>query len=235
MEHHGFNWFSLLPGYHGGSDHIIGAILVTLILFVLGVMCYSRFKRQEIVPSAKFSLTTPFEIITDMLLSLQENIIGPHHERYLPLTGSIFIFILFSNLLGMVPGFVPPTQSFFTNLALAIVVVGATHYYGVKTHGLAKYGKHFLAPIAGIGGILLSLLFTPIELVSHLFRVVSLPLRLWGNIFADHTVLGIMEGLFPVILPLPFIVLGLMVAVVQAFIFALLTMIYIGLATAEEH
>jgi F-type H+-transporting ATPase subunit a len=231
---HGFNWYSLFPGYHHGFDHIIGAVLVLVLLTIAGFFCWRHFKKQEVVPSNRFSITAPFEIVTDMLLNLMKNIIGPHSEHYLPLVGTIFFFILTCNLLGMIPGFLPPTDNINTNIACALVVFVATHFYGMKASGV-HYGKQFLAPIAGIGGLLLSLLFTPIELVSHAFRPVSLSVRLWGNIFADHTVLGIMEQLVPIGLPIPFLFLGLLVAVVQAFIFSLLTMIYIALAVSEHH
>ncbi len=231
---HGFTWYSLIPGYHGGHDHTIGAIVVALLLLLSGLLAWRSFRRQEIVPSARFRLTTPFEIIAEALLKLQESIIGAGSERFLPLTGGIFIYILVCNLLGMIPGFTPPTDNFLNNFAIALVVFLAYHYYGVREHGV-KYIKQFLAPVAGIGGLLLAPLFLFVESFSHSFRVVSLPLRLWGNIFADHTVLGIMESLVPFILPLPFLLLGLLVAVVQAFIFALLTMIYISLAISHDH
>lgn len=231
---HGFSWYQFIPGYHGGHDHIVGAVLVALILGLLGLLAYRQFRRQQVLPESRFGVTTPFEIVTDMLLKLMQNIIGPHSEKYLPLIGTLFFFILTCNLLGMIPGFLPPTDNINTNIACALVVFVATHYFGLR-HSGAHYAKQFLAPIAGIGGFVLSFLFTPIELVSHMFRPVSLSVRLWGNIFADHTVLGIMEQLVPVGLPIPFLFLGLLVAVVQAFIFSLLTMIYIALATSDHH
>lgn len=237
MEH-GFNWFQLLPGYQSHFDHLIGALLVALLLALFSLMAYQVLRRQEVIPAKKLNAATPFELILGMLHKLMQSIIGHDCNRYLPLVATIFFFILACNLIGMIPGFAPPTGNINTNFALAIIVFAATHYFGFRASG-AHYGKQFLAPIAGIGGLLLSLLFTPIELVSHLFRPVSLSIRLWGNIFADHTVLGIMENLWPpftqILVPIPFLILGLVVACVQAFIFALLGMIYISLAIADHH
>lgn len=224
----------MIPGYHGGYDHIVGALLVLALLTLGSLLAWRHLRRREVLPNAKFGITTPFEIVTEMLLKLMKGIIGEHCEQYLPLVGTIFFFVLASNLMGLVPGFLPPTGNINTTVALAVIVFVATHFYGLKASG-HHYGKQFLAPLAGIGGIILSLLFTPIEIISHLFRPLSLSLRLWGNMFADHMVLSIMEGMVPILVPVLLMFLGLLVCVVQAFLFSLLTMIYVALAISEHH
>jgi F-type H+-transporting ATPase subunit a len=147
--------------------------------------------------------------------------------------GSLAFFILFSNLLGLVPGFLPPTDNLNTTVACALVVFFATHYYGIKTHGL-KYIKHFMGPVWW-----LSPLFFIIEVISHLARVLSLSMRLFGNIMADHTLLSLTlltPSFLVIFLPPLAMFLGIFVSLIQAFIFTLLSMVYISLAIEEaEH
>ena len=156
---------------------------------------------------------------------------GPKHaRRYLPLIGSIFLFILFSNLLSLIPGFIPPTSTLKTNLGLAVMVFLLTHVFGVVAHG-PKYFKHFLGPIWWLAPLML-----PLEIISHVARPVSLSLRLLGNIVADHKVPAIFFTLIPLVIPVPFLAMGVFVAVVQAVVFSILSTIYIASAIAhEEH
>src|SRR5262249_55464444 len=121
------------------------------------------------------------------------------------------------------------TTTLKTNVALAGLVFLSTHFFGVREHGLA-YFKHFLGPIWWLSPLML-----PIELVSHLARPASLSLRLLGNMAADHKVVFTFFTLFPILLPIPFLFLGLLVAIVQTFVFCALTIIYISLATAHDH
>src|SRR5688572_15309981 len=146
MEH-GFSWYQIFPGYHHGSDHLIGSVLVALLLGTAAFFGWRKYQKQEVIPSAKFSFTTPFELATEALLNLMKTIIGPHAQVYLPLVGTIFFFILGCNLLGMIPGFMPPTANINTNIACALVVFIMTHYFGLRTSGI-HYGRQFLAPIA---------------------------------------------------------------------------------------
>ena len=157
-------------------------------------------------------------------------------KRYFPLIGALAVFIFFSNVLGMIPGFLPPTDVLDTTLALGLVVFVSTHYLGVKEHGLS-YFKHFLGPIVAWYALPLMILMLLIETISHMVRPLSLGIRLMGNIMGDHKVLGIFLGFGVLFLPLPIMVLGSIVAVVQTMVFCLLSMVYIALAIehAEEH
>ena len=151
-------------------------------------------------------------------------------RRYLPLVGTLFMFILFSNLLSLIPGFIPPTDTLKTNLALAGLVFLLTHIFGVRAHGI-KYFKHFLGPFLPLAPLML-----PIEIISHIARPVSLSMRLLGNISADHAVVLAFFGVIPFLVPVPFLVMGVFVSVVQAVVFSLLTTVYISTAVAhEEH
>jgi F-type H+-transporting ATPase subunit a len=149
---------------------------------------------------------------------------------------TLFIFIFLSNLLGLIPGFFPPTANINTNLAMALCVFLYFNVVGIKEQGFVNYFKHFMGvapsgPIwAFIPGLVLALLIFCIEIFGLVIRPVTLSLRLLANINADHLVVGIFSSLSPLIVPIIFMILGLFVAFVQAFVFSLLTIIYIALA-----
>lgn len=255
MGEHG-HWFMLIPGFsnvehqlvellgiestgHVSLYHVFMALFVVLLIVALLTRAgLARLPADErVVPEDKLSARTFFELVVEALLGVMRDIIGPTAPRYLPLVGTLAVFILFGNLLGLVPGFQPPTSNFNTTFALAVPVFFATHYYGVKEHGLA-YFKHFFGPILKWYALPLMLLMLIIETISHLVRPVSLALRLMGNMIGDHTVLSIFMGLvsIPLLFPVPVLVLGTIVCIVQALVFCLLSTVYIGLAVAhEEH
>lgn len=212
------------------STQILMSLVVVSVAVFLAVKAgfRSRSAEERMVPDAHLSARTLFEMGVEALLGLMQDIIGPGAERYLPLIASLATFILLSNLLGLVPGMLPPTDTLNTTLACAIPVFLATHYFGLRAHGW-RYLKHFAGPVP-----LLAPLMIPIELVSHISRPISLGLRLFGNIMGDHMVLAIFVGLFPLFVPLPVLVLGVLVAFVQTMVFSLLSMVYIGLAVSHE-
>ena len=150
-------------------------------------------------------------------------------------TGTLALFIFVCNIQGLIPGLIPPTDTLKTNLVFALLVFVVYNVAGVLTNGLS-YLAHFLGPKIG-GFPWLFPLFLPIEIVSHLARPVSLSLRLTGNIVADHKVVAVVAMMVPLLVPLPFLLLGTVVAIVQTLVFTLLTIIYIGLAVehAEDH
>jgi F-type H+-transporting ATPase subunit a len=250
-------WFDFIPGYgalrEGLHDslartwvwqvfqttnfqivHVMCA-LVVLAFLAFGAVRYSSAVSGSgdagLVPPPKLGLRNLFEVLADMVLGLMAGVMGEKAaKRYLPLVGTLFMFILFSNLLGLIPGFLPPTDTLKTNLALSVSVFVLSHIFGVREHGL-KYFKHFLGPIWWLIPLML-----PIELISHIARPVSLSMRLMGNIVGDHKLVLVFFGIFPLLLPLPFMVMGVLVCVVQAVVFSLLTTVYISQAVAhEEH
>ena len=204
-----------------------GLVLITLLIFSL--IARRRLKSEEgIYPSATFGISTLMEMILEGVIGLMDDIIGPRGRKFLPLIGSLALFIFFSNLMGLLPGFLPPTQSWNTTAACAIVVFLTYHFFGFKENGIG-YLKHFTGPV----WYLAPLMF-PIELISHFVRPLSLSLRLLGNITGDHLVIVIFLGIFPFIAPMPFILFGLLVSVIQTMIFILLSMVYISMATEHE-
>jgi F-type H+-transporting ATPase subunit a len=231
MEEHPFSWFSLLPIIGQQPNHVITAIFVLLLLGGVSLYIRNSLKKMPnpLVPPSRFNLLHLFEVVIEFILGLMEGIIGPHSERYLPLIGSLFIFIFTCNILGIIPGFLPPTDNINTNAACAIIVFLVYNYYGFKEHGW-KYIRQFTGPI-----IWLAPMMFVIEIFSHLFRPFSLSVRLFGNIFGDHMVLQIFSDLVPFLVPCIFMVLGMVVSLIQAFIFAALATVYIGLAVSHEH
>src|SRR6266478_2663733 len=158
-----------------------------------------------------------------MITQLAEGIIGHDAPKYVPLFGSLFLFILVANLVGLLPGFTPPTDNFNITLALGAISFVAYNYYGVRAHGIA-YLKQFMGPL-----LVLSPLMIVVEVFSHMFRPASLAIRLYGNMFADHLLLSIFTDLTKAVVPVVFYVLGTFVSLVQALVFTLLTMVYVGL------
>lgn len=254
------SWFAFLPNYDAlvaffegrlgrtwvanqslDLQHVFGAILVFLILFVFGLLVWTKVRdaKQALIPEAKLTPRTFAELLTEMVLGQMESMMGPKEARtFLPLIGTCAFFILFSNSMGMIPGFMPPTSNLNTTLACAVIVVLTSEFYGFKRHGIG-YLKEFLGPLHKPIHFLtlLPLLMFVIELIGHLARMVSLSMRLLGNMYADHTVVGIFTTLVPLVpifVPLPSMVLGVLVIVVQAAVFCLLSMVYISLAVAGE-
>jgi F-type H+-transporting ATPase subunit a len=250
-------WFDFIPGYPGLREGLHGDLVrtwtwqvfqttsfdmvhVMCALVVLAFLSVGAFRYAGavggsgdagLVPPAKFGLRNLFEVLADTVLGLMAGVMGEKAaKRYLPLVGTLFMFILFSNLLGLIPGFLPPTDTLKTNLALSISVFLISHAVGVREHGL-KYFKHFLGPIWWLIPLML-----PIEIISHIARPVSLAMRLLGNIVGDHKLVLVFFGILPFLLPVPFMVMGVLVCVVQAVVFSLLTTVYISQAVAhEEH
>ncbi|MDX1386846.1 MAG: F0F1 ATP synthase subunit A [bacterium] len=228
-----FSWLGHLFQFDHHHVHIPHTIFTMAILIFLGLIVYLRLRKTEkaLIPNGKMGVSSIFEVACQNILGLMEGIIGPTAKSYFPLVGGLFIYIFLNNLLGVIPGFLPPTDNINTTLALGVIVFFYFNYVGIKTQGLWPYLKHFGGPIA----FLAPLMFV-IEMIGILVRPVSLGLRLFGNMTGDHLVLGIFSDLVPVIVPILFLVLGIFVSFIQAFVFALLTTIYISLSLPhEEH
>ncbi len=231
---HDFSWLGLISEKINHENiHVFTAGLVVLFLIIATLLARPRLKKIEerLVPEAKTSLPNIFEVAVENILGLMEGIIGHEAKQYFPLIGTIFIYIFLCNAVALIPGFVPPTDNINTNLAISLTVFVYYNYVGIRKQGFKNYLKHFLGPIIWLGPLMLV-----IELIGHLVRPVSLALRLFGNITGDHLVLGIFSTLTPILVPVIFLALGLFVSFIQAFVFSLLSTIYIGLAVAlEEH
>jgi len=222
------------PSYFTLSHVLIALFTSTLI--IIGALIYrarvtDKDGNLNIVPEKTVGLRNFYELILETTLEMASGVMGRKNAiKYFPLIGTLVFFILFNNLIGLVPGFMPPTDTLKTNFALSLLVFVMYHFWGVKEHGLA-YFKDFAGPLP-----VLAPLMVPIEIISHIARPVSLALRLMGNMAADHKVVAAFLFLVPILVPLPFMVLGILVCIVQTLVFTLLTMVYIDLAVAEgEH
>lgn len=230
-----FTWLSFI-GLEQYPDHVLMSLFVAVTLVLTTLVARAQLNAimrsadGGLVPESKLTYRNFFEIIAESLFSLTESVIG-HHDApiYFPVIGTLFIFIFFSNILGLIPGVMPPTDNINTTLALGIFVFFYYNIAGLKANGMG-YIKHFFGPI-----IWLAPLMVIIELASHIFRPLSLALRLRGNIMGDHVVLHVFSGLVPLVLPVIFYGLGVFVAFIQAFVFCLMTMVYISLSTAHDH
>jgi F-type H+-transporting ATPase subunit a len=199
-------------------------LVVALILVVFGLL---RSKLSVDKPG-KFQLT--FEAIYKFVLGQASESIDHHVDRYMSFFGSIFIFVLFMNLIGVIPGLESPTMSPAVPLALAISVFLYYNWMGLREQGLGKYLLHFAGPVWWMAPIMI-----PIEIISHFARPLSLTIRLYANMFAGERVTVTFLTLTYFILPAVFMGLHVFVAFLQAFIFMLLAMIYVGGAVAHEH
>jgi F-type H+-transporting ATPase subunit a len=165
--------------------------------------------------------------------SMLHDYVGDKGPRYLVIVTTIFVFILTGNLMGLIPGLMAPTSTIHVTLGCAITVWVYYHFHGIKEQGVVKYFKHFAMPPGA--PLFLAPLMLIIELISHFSRVMSLSLRLFGNIFGEELVILILFSIIPFFVPLPMMFLGIITASLQAYIFVLLTTIYLGGAVASEH
>jgi F-type H+-transporting ATPase subunit a len=210
---------------------------IVVVLVFLGAMLArlqlsAAEKREDegLIPDSKLTFRNAFELLAEKLYGLAVNVMGEHGaEKYFPVVGTLFIFIFTSNLIGMIPGLLPPTDNLNTTFALGLFVFLYYNYVGLRENGLA-YLKHFAGPILWLAPLMLI-----VEIASHVFRPISLGLRLRGNIMGDHVVLGIFNDLVPIGIPVIFYGIGLFVALVQAFVFCLMTMVYISLSASHDH
>jgi F-type H+-transporting ATPase subunit a len=215
------------------SNSMAMELLVFLILVALFLLLRSRLSVDS--PNG---LQHSFEAIEGFVLDQSKEIIGDHSEPYIPFFAILFIFILLCNLIGLVPGFESPTGVPIVPLGCAICAFFYYHTQGFKHAGL-KYLLHFFGPpmegMPLIARILLAALMLPIEIVSHFARLLSLTVRLWANIFAGDLITLVFFSMIPTFVPIIFIGLHIVVAVLQAYVFMLLSIIYVSGAVAEEH
>lgn len=204
--------------------HVIYSWVVMAFLIALGVF---GAKHISIVPTKIQNL---LEVIISGIEDFMITVTGEEGRWLFPIAATVFIYVLVCNLSGLLPGFYPPTASLNTTASCAITVVVFTHVIGIKYHGIG-YVKHFLGPVWWMIPIIL-----PIELIGHLARILSLSFRLFGNMMGHELVLGILfflAGLF--FAPLPIMALGIFVAMVQAFVFFLLSIMYFTSAMEHAH
>ncbi len=212
------------------ASPIIHAGLASALLILIAILVNRSYRDQDFAPTARtFSVRNLMEMAVAGLLQFMESLMGSDAKRFLPLIGGTAFFVLFNNLMGSLPGFDSATANFNTTLACALVIFVATHVVGVRTHG-AAYVKQFLGPVWWLSPLML-----PIELIGHFARILSLSVRLYGNMMGDHKVLAIFLTLVALGVPVIFMGMGIFIALVQTFVFTLLSILYITFALEEAH
>lgn len=204
-------------------DYIVMSLIAAAALILFFGLASRRLK---LVPS---KIQGFLELIIQAFENILVEIIGEEGKKYLPMIATIGLFILTCNLLGLVPGFMSPTSKLNVTVGCALTVFVYYHWQGIKSQGFFKYLKHFTGPIP-----LLAPLLLPIEIISHFSRPVSLSVRLFGNIFAEELLIVVIASIVPFFLPLPFMAIAIFTAIIQAFVFVLLSCIYVGGAVAHE-
>ncbi|MDH4064058.1 MAG: F0F1 ATP synthase subunit A [Acidobacteriota bacterium] len=219
----------LAPLHLHAPDHLVFSALICLIVFALGMAIRANLSVEN--PG---KLQILLEDVVGFFVSSIESFMGPKGRQFLPLLGGLFVFIWIGNMMGQIPGLGAPTSNINVPFACAITLWLYYHFQGVRAQGPLAYIKHF-AVMPGVPIVMAPMIFV-IEIISHLSRVLSLTLRLFGNIFGEHLVVLIIGSIVPFLMPLPIQFLGLVVGTLQAFIFLVLGAIYLGAAVAvDEH
>ncbi len=226
-----FNWLQHFSGFGHEYAHVVTLLVVSGLIMLMGFRARVSLGTGEtaVIPTGKFSIRGVFEFFTEYIGGLADQIIGHHGRVFAPYFASIFTYILFNNLVGIIPGMTPATENFNTTFAFGVFSFLAYNTIGLKEGGLG-YLKHFLGPVLWLAPLMLI-----IELISHFIRPLTLGLRLANVMTGDHTVLSVFLGLFPIGPAIPFYAMGLLVCTIQAFVFTLLSMVYVALATAHDH
>lgn len=250
MEHP-FTWYNLLPEalQHAIGDHTFFALIAAVLLLLFAFAARSALAKAQdpAIPAAELGSRNIAELLIQLVVNQSDQIIGKQGRKYVSFFATFFFFILLSNLLGLLPGFSPPTGNLNTTLGLALCSFIGYNIIGMREQGGA-YFKHFIGPMTGLpaSSILGKLAFLPVlllsavfffilEVFSHGFRPVSLSLRLFGNMMGDHEVITAFISLTKVVVPVLFYAMGTLVSVIQAFVFTLLSMIYVALAISHGH
>lgn len=222
---------ALPPAFHPAdpsapiSNYVAMQVLVVGILILLFLLIRSRLSVDK--PGGLQHLT---EMLNDFITNQSQDVIGSHSEKFTPFLSALFLFVLFGNLIGLIPTLESPTGAIEITLGCAIVAFLYYNIQGIREQGPVGYLKHFAGPVWWLAWLLF-----PIEIISHLARVMSLSIRLYANMFAGDAVTGAFFTLVPVVVPVIFLLLHLAVAFLQAYIFTLLTTIYLQGAVAHEH
>jgi F-type H+-transporting ATPase subunit a len=250
MEH-GFTWYSLLPEGMQEliGDHTFFAIVVGIVLIVFAVRARGALAsaKDPVVPASELGARNIAELLVQLIVSQSDAIIGRQGRKYVPYFATFFFFILCANLIGLLPGFAAPTANLNTTVGLALCSFIGYNFIAVREQGL-NYLKEFCGPMTSLPGktLITKLAFLPVliisvafffilEAFSHGFRPVSLSLRLFGNMMGDHQVIGAFINLTKLVVPVAFYVMGTLVSLIQAFVFTLLSMIYVALAISHGH
>lgn len=240
----GFTWvtqFGKATGienlFHVGDQHLHYDHILTFIIVLVGLVLTGLYYRAKtanaeaaVVPDRGITYRNFIELYGSFIYTQARAVLGEKDApKYYSFVATMFIVIFISNMIGLIPGFLPPTESINTTLAVGLFSFLYFNYKGCKELGTLNYLKHFAGPLW-----YMAILIFPIEIISTCIRPISLALRLYGNMYGDHMVLGTFSNLAPLLVPIVFMVLGILVSFIQAYVFTMLSMVYISLATAHH-
>jgi F-type H+-transporting ATPase subunit a len=230
----GFTWASsLIHGLHLPiEEYVLTFVISSLILLIITFVYRSALSASSnsVVPDKGITLRNVVESYGQFIYNQCRTVIGEKEgPEYFSFVATIFIVILINNLIGLIPGFLPPTDKVNTTLALGVFSFLYYNYVGCKKMGVITYLKHFAGPLW-----YMAVLIFPIEIISNFVRPVSLALRLRGNMYGDHLVLSVFSDMAPLLIPIVFMILGILVSFIQAYVFTALSMVYISLASAHH-
>ncbi|MDP2840228.1 MAG: F0F1 ATP synthase subunit A [Syntrophales bacterium] len=208
------------------EHHLVVVTYTWFIMATLALFSFLATRRVSILPGR---FQNVMEVVVEGIDTFLTDTMGPEGRKFFPLIASLGIYILTSNLLGLIPGFESPTANLNTTVSMAVVVFAMTHIVGIRVHGI-KYVKQFMGPVWWLTPLVM-----PIEIISHLSRPLSLSVRLFGNIMGEDIVLAVVLLLVPLLVPLPVFVLMIFTSCIQTVVFMLLTMMYIAGAMEEAH
>ena len=208
------------------EHHLVVVTYTWFIMATLALFSFLATRRVSILPGR---FQNVMEVVVEGIDTFLTDTMGPEGRKFFPLIATLGIYILTSNLLGLIPGFESPTANLNTTVSLAVVVFAMTHIVGIRIHGI-KYVKQFMGPVWWLTPLMM-----PIEIISHLSRPLSLSVRLFGNIMGEDIVLAVVLLLVPLLVPLPVFVLMIFTSCIQTVVFMLLTMMYIAGAMEEAH
>jgi F-type H+-transporting ATPase subunit a len=220
-------------GHQFTSHEVIPPYLVMVLLIVVFLTTVCLLVRSRLSVENPGTLQVLIEEGVRAVVGLLDEWIGPDGHRFLPLIATFGLFILIGNYMGLVPGLMSPTSNLNVTLGCALTTWVYYHYQGIRVQGIWGYAKHFWAPPGAPWWI--GFVYFPIEIISHTARVMSLSLRLFGNIFGEELVILVLFSIIPFFVPLPMMFLGLVTGALQAFIFMLLSIIYLQGAVAVDH
>ena len=226
-----FNWVEHLSSVSHTNVHIATGMISIGVMFLFGLVGRLALGKgkEAVIPATGFSIKGCFEQLTEFIASLVESVLGHEGRAFIPMFATIFFFILFNNIFGLLPGMAPATEDLNTGMAVGLFVFVVYNGFGFYVHGWG-YIKHFMGPIWWLAPMILV-----VELISHFVRPLTLGIRLKANMVADHILLGVFTDLVPYFLPIPLYMMGLFVSVMQAFVFTILSMIYVSMAMSHDH
>lgn len=222
---HGLEWVRPADPAHPIPDYVAMEILVILILVIAGLTLRAKLSVDK---PGKFQHL--MEVVVEFVQSTADEIIGHGGRRYVPMLGTLFLFIAICNLVGLIPTLATPTAQIQVTLGSAVAAFLYYNFHGFRQHGVIGYMKHLCGPMMAI-----AILMFPIELISNVGRLLSLSVRLYANMLVGGILEKVFGGMVPILVPVVFMALHLFVSLLQAYIFMLLPAIYISMAVSEEH